>query len=273
MISLRYVAAATAGLAALAGAVTGASAADLNSGYGGSIKDEHMPVLMRAPAGPCYMRADVGYSFSGTPDVKWPVTDGFGNFLGDKVSKIAIQDTWVAEGGFGCGSGGWRGELVLGYRGERKIDGEPLIWAPPNANVDDPLHTKLSSYTLMVNAYRDLVTFGAFTPYVGVGIGMAYHRVPDVYFTENPFLLNRIEGNNDLSFAWQVMAGLGYRLSDRATLDVGYRYVDLGKATSGRADTAGFVNPRVVIDDITAHELKVGIRFQLGEAGGHMALK
>ena len=38
--------------------------------YRGSIKDA--PV---ASAGPCYFRADVGYSWSRNPDVKWTVTD------------------------------------------------------------------------------------------------------------------------------------------------------------------------------------------------------
>ncbi len=273
MQTVRKLAAAAAFITGFVGAIGSVDAADLYDGRGGSIKDDTMPVLMRAPGGPCYVRADVGYSFSSTPDVTWPVTDAGGNFLGDKVSKVKTGDTWLAEGGIGCGSaspghGGWRGEVVFGYRGQHKIDGEPLLWAPPNVNFVDPLHTKLTSYTMMLNAYRDLMTFGNFTPYVGVGVGMAYHTVESVSFTENPFLTNEIEGNSDLAFAWQVMAGVGYRLNERATLDVGYRYADLGKATSGRIDTAGFANPRVVIDDITAHELKVGLRYQLGGDGG-----
>jgi opacity protein-like surface antigen len=277
MIKLRMLVSAVTLAAAGVVSVGEVSAADLYGGRGGSIKDDHMPVLMRAPGGPCYMRTDVGYSFSGTPDVSWPVTDAFGNHMGDKVAKVVTGDTWFVEGGFGCGTAqggnGWRGELIFGYRGERKIDGEPLLWAPPNANVVDPLHTKLTTYTMMMNAYRDLGNFGNFMPYVGAGMGLAYHKMDNVWFTENPFLVNQIEGNSDLAFAWQLMAGVGYRMSDRAVLDVGYRYVDLGKATSGRADTAGFVNPRVVVDDITAHELKIGLRYSLGGDGGHGPLK
>jgi opacity protein-like surface antigen len=60
------------------------------------------------------------------------------------------------------------------------------------------------------------------------------------------------------------MAGVGYQLSDRAVLDFGYRYIDLGKATSERSDTAFFVNPRVVIRDMDAHEFKVGLRYHFG---------
>ena len=38
----------------------------------------------------------------------------------------------------------------------------------------------------------------------------------------------------------------------------------MGKAESGTIDTAGFTNPRVRIDDLAAHEFKVGIRFAFG---------
>ena len=165
-------------------------------------------------------------------------------------------------------------EAVLGFRGNRKIDGEPNpftvtdehpIDPPVNTPiVGDPLHTDLSTYTMMINVYGDLGKWGSFVPYVGAGAGVAYHRMNEVYFTENQFLTNRIEGNNDVSFAWSLMAGFGYQLTDRAILDVGYRYIDMGKIKSGRADNAGFVNPAVVVDDLTAHEIKVGLRYHFG---------
>lgn len=296
---------ATAALTIAAGFALPATAADLG-GYGrGSVKDGYvapMPEVHRGAAGPCYFRADVGYSLSGDPDAKWPVNnrvftgdtgdgaggppDGIINAdeitttpLGDTVTNASIENTWLAEAGVGCGSGsrGFRAEAVLGYRGDRKFDGEPLFYDPgptPGTPVpgyvpeiyDDPMHTSLRTYTMMLNVYKDLGSFGPLTPYVGAGIGAAYHMMSEVYFTDNPALTNRIEGKNDLSFAWALMAGVGYQISDRAILDLGYRYIDLGKATSGRVDNAGFVNPRVNIDDITAHEFKVGLRYHFGQS-------
>ncbi len=273
MLKFSKIIGAIAAVATLAGGAGAAHAADLYGGRG-SIKDDNLPILMRAPAGPCYMRADVGYSLSGTPDVRWPVTDpGTGAYLGSRVSQVDIADTWLLEGGVGCSGSGWRGEFVLGYRGNRKIDGEPILWNPPMLPIDDPLHTSITTYTAMLNAYRNLGSWGNFTPYVGAGMGIAYHMVGDTTFTENPSLIHTIEGNRDISFAWQVMAGVGYQLTDRAVPDLGYRYIDMGKATSGRADTAGFVNPRVVVDDITAHELKIGIRYHFGADNGRVSMK
>jgi opacity protein-like surface antigen len=282
-----------AALVAAGLATVPAAAADLH----GSVKDGYAAPMppVRGPAGPCYFRADTGYSFSSEPDARWPVNnrefggdtdrDGFVDedeiittYLGDRVSGTSMEGSWLAEGGFGCGTGGprgFRGELVFGYRGSRDIDGEPLIYnpgptpgdpvGPPPDDYDDPMHTALKTYTLMFNVYKDLGSWGGFTPYVGAGIGVAYNVVDEVYFTGNPNLIHRIEGDEELSFAWSLMAGVGYQLSDRAVLDVGYRYIDFGKANSGRIDSAGYVNPAVVLDDLTAHELKVGLRFQLGQ--------
>ena len=170
---------------------------------------------------------------------------------------------------------------MFGFRGDRKVNGEPATYdiiykdvtpvpvAPPPVNVpvvDDPLHTSIKSYTMMVNAYKDLGTYGNITPYLGAGVGAAYHQVKETYFTGNYNLVNKIEGHNDLSFAWSLMAGVGYQISDRAVLDIGYRYIDLGDASSGRVDSAGFVNPRVDFDDLTAHEIKVGLRYSFGQS-------
>ena len=61
------------------------------------------------------------------------------------------------------------------------------------------------------------------------------------------------------------MAGAGFQISKRVVLDLGYRFIDLGKAESGRGDTSGFANnPPLQINDLTAHEFKVGLRFHFG---------
>jgi opacity protein-like surface antigen len=205
-------------------------------------------------------------------------------FVTDAVTNVSLENTWLAEGGMGCGSGsrGFRGELMFGYRGDRDLEGQPGIYDPgpvvggpvpvgPGTPIDDPLHTSIQTYTLMLNAFYDFGNFNRFVPYVGAGIGLAVHDVDEVYFTGNPALTNRIEGDRDVAFAWSVMAGVGYQISDRAVLDVGYRYIDMGKAQSGRVDSAGFVNPAVKIDDIAAHEVKLGLRYHFGESGGGYA--
>lgn len=296
--------AALTGAVAMAGTATAADLGMPRGGSmkdGGYVAP--MPVVSRGPAGNCYVRGDIGYAASGDPTGLWSVTegvfngdtgdgnggppDGFVNadeksfnYLGNALSNETLENTWFGAIGLGCGWGGSRGvrvEGMLGYHGARKFDGEPIffnpglpvgspITDPTPPDQEDPLHTDLTSYSFLVNAYKDLGTYGGFTPYLGAGIGAAYNVMDDVYFTGNPALVNQIKGGEDLSFAWALMAGVGYQISDRAILDVGYRYLNLGEVESGNVDSAGFFNPTVSIDDIDSHEIKVGLRYHFGQS-------
>ncbi len=221
-------------------------------------------------------------NYTGTGDVNGnPIagdvlTSSTSTYVGDAVTNTSLENAWMGGVGIGCGMGsmGIRGEIILGYTGNRKLEGEPNlytitnVYTVPNPYVptptDDPLHSTIKSHTLMFNAYKDLGNYRGIVPYVGAGVGMAYNKMGEVYFTGNPALTNRIEGESKLSLAWGLMAGIGWQVSDRAILDLGYRYMDYGKAQSGRVDSAGFVNPRVFVDDIRAHEFKVGLRYHFG---------
>lgn len=275
LVSLAGVAAAALALSVIA--PFNANAADLG-GMRGSIKDGPVPVVYQSTH-PCYFRADIGYSWSNTPDIKWAVNNDAYNLAngtsypnGDTVSNASMDGGVFGEVGGGCGWGGPRGfrlEAMLGFRGDRDLYGEPVFYAgppsmPPPPNTWDPLHASLRTTTLMINGYKDLGNWGGFVPYVGGGIGAAYHQLSDVYFTGNPNLTNKIHGDRDLSFAWSLMAGVGYQISDRAVIDVGYRYIDMGSISSQRSDTGGYVNPPVKFDDLTAHEIKVGLRYSFG---------
>ena len=244
------------------------------------------PPVMRGAAGPCYFRGDVGYSWSRSPDASWAVTNKTVDYTvpatpvttysyaGDTVTDTKLDNTAFGGVGLGCGSGsrGMRGEVMLSQTGNRGFEGTPLNYTVTNINggpaspapIVDPMHTSIKSTTLMVNVYKDLGSFGPVTPYLGAGVGVAYNKMGDVYFTDNPNLTNSIHGDSRLSLAWSLMAGIGYQLNERAILDVGYRYMDYGKAQSGQIDSAGFVNPIVHINDIAAHEFKVGLRYHFG---------
>ena len=64
-------------------------------------------------------------------------------------------------------------------------------------------------------------------PYVGAGIGFAHH-MGDVRA-----MSTHAAGGDNRLFAWALMAGFGYQLTERAILDIGYRYIDLGSVRSG----------------------------------------
>ena len=60
------------------------------------------------------------------------------------------------------------------------------------------------------------------------------------------------------------MAGVAYQLSERAILDIGYRYIDLGSVRSG----SDAVLARLEVDDMRAHEIKIGLRYHFGSSTG-----
>jgi opacity protein-like surface antigen len=295
-------------VAAVVGFVAAAASPALAADLGGSMKDGNYrgqsqsyeaPSAGYASPSKCYLRADVGYSWSKNPSIQSPfgtqtnyfVDDGTGNGTyvpdttrggyvqnGTGVSDTSMANSWLGEAGFGCGTGGprgIRGEMMFGYRGDRKIQGTPGDFKTvnvydnvPNAPIvaeDDPLHATIKTYTMMFNAYKDLGQFGNITPYVGAGVGLAYNRMSDVVFTDaSGAKIDFRQGHDDLALAWSLMAGLGIQVSDRAVVDVGYRYMNTGKSMSGDVNEYRANAPRVRIDDLAAHELKVGLRYSFG---------
>ena len=248
------------GLAVLAVAVftltapAPASAADLPA-WNGSLKD----APMMAPAPGCYLRGNIGYSWSDEPNSRY-----VGNFDNNgnshpEFDSVSYDDTWLFEGGAGCESTiGIRTEVMFGIRDNQHFEGH----IPINTNPDDPILTDITSYTAMLNFYYDLGNWSGITPYVGAGIGFAYHDMGKVVATD-PSSPNPQYGDEDLNFAWALMVGFAAQMTQNAVLDVGYRYIDMGGVDSLHADVAGFWNPRLDLDDLTAHEITVGVRYAI----------
>ena len=249
-----------------------ASAADLGGWGRGSIKDDYA-VPARSATSPCYFRADTGYSWSNAPTLRWAAWNPPAGY-NERVAKSNMDDTWTGGVGMGCGSGsrGFRYEAMLGYHGQRGIGGQT---APYQYSGSDPYSSKITSavtsYTGMVNGYFDLGNFRGVVPYIGAGVGLAYHQMDDytIFHPSAPANVPYMTGgDNDLTLAWSLMTGFAYQVSDRAILDFGYRYIDLGRAATARHDVfAQGSHSRLAADDMTAHEIKIGLRYHLGGDG------
>jgi opacity protein-like surface antigen len=252
------------GLAAVAlvALATSANAADL----GGSMKDGgYAPApVYAAPAqvggASCYFRSSIGYSWSRDTSVQW---------TGTTFANEEMGNSWVGAGALGCGSAGdrgLRGELELASRGKKSFKADitsvPVDPLAPPFYDGDPAHTSVKNYTGMVNVYYDMGNHGGFVPYVGAGVGASYNKMSNVYFTGPTIFYNEVIGANQLSLAWALMAGVEYKFSQRASLDIGYRYIDMGSVHSDHGDTGNNWNPRFKLDDLAAHELMVGVRYK-----------
>ncbi|WP_370547030.1 outer membrane beta-barrel protein [Edwardsiella tarda] len=104
--------------------------------------------------------------------------------------------------------------------------------------------SRLGLQTLMVNGYYDIKTGTDFTPYIGAGIGYA-----------NVSLKNDLEDSdsvqsNSNNFAWSVGTGVIYNVNPRLDLDLGYKYLDAGKATAGNSQAK-----------VATHDFTLGVNY------------
>ncbi|RIJ14593.1 porin family protein, partial [Henriciella mobilis] len=199
-----------------------------------------------------YGRADLGYSFDGTLDHD-PEPDSLYSLGGD-----SSLDGGLAGAQLGLGYGfdnGFRLESTIGYRGG-SLDPDGVINGGPP--VDSAIYRydagsdgKIGIWDLMFNGLYDFNPEGQVQPYLGAGIGLAQvdakafslsALLPD----DTPVTVNGFS-DSDTSIAYQLLAGVGYDVTDQITLDLGYKYFvaeDLDFAGRGPG-TAG--NPRIPV--------------------------
>lgn len=231
----------------------------------------------------CYLRADTGYGWSEDSDADATITD-FATIVSGSVSDSDLSDGWFGEVGIGCAlfrseaadasikdaplamspDRGFRADVTIGYREELDFDG--LATVPP-ATPPMTVSADIQTWTAMFNVYYDFGKFGGFTPYIGAGVGAAFHDI-DVKFT-NGTTVNISDDQTE--FAWALMAGVSKELCHGLLLDVGYRFIDLGdveasKTTGGGCGGGGCCGcpEEFGLDlDEQAHELRVGLRMPL----------
>jgi opacity protein-like surface antigen len=125
----------------------------------------------------------------------------------------------------------------------------------------------IESWLGLANAYIDLGTWYCITPYVGGGVGFASISVlglKDVNVPNNGIAF--ASDNTETNFAWALYAGLAYKVTPSLTLDLAYRYTDIGDAKSGNRlayDNSGVFGP-VEIEDITSNDVMLSVRWALG---------
>ena len=94
--------------------------------------------------------------------------------------------------------------------------------------------TAKNGWSTMVNLWRDYELTDRWTMYVGGGIGAGGYRFS--YQKFNPADNYQIETSPHVSaFAWQAGGGTAYAITERITLDIGYRFFQIANGTSTAA--------------------------------------
>jgi outer membrane protein OmpA-like peptidoglycan-associated protein len=205
-----------------------------------------------------YARADATFGFDGKLDHDPAEQD----VIGTMGSESDPDDMIGFDLGLGYGfDNGFRIEGVGAY-GDAELsvpaasyNGAP-IGAVPGASGN------LQTMELMFNGIYDFNRDGAVQPYVGLGVGVlrANAKANNLVYT-NGTDISAANGfaDSDTGFAYQGLLGLGYKVSEKLTLDLGYRYkvaedLEFGGAHGGTNYDA----------DYTAHLATVGMRFNFG---------
>lgn len=146
-----------------------------------------------------------GSELTSSPEVSWD--GGFGLLLAY---------------GFGT-EDGLRGEVEVGYR---KADVDEISFENSEFGVDGDMTT----LSLMGNGFLTFGT-GQLRPYVGAGLGLARHDGTLREITDDgvDVLDGEISGD-DVVFAYQLMGGVGYEMSETTEVRLGYRYFATGDA-------------------------------------------
>ncbi|MCJ2047481.1 outer membrane beta-barrel protein [Methylobacterium sp. J-078] len=236
-----------------------------------------------------YLRGDVGVGATSIDKISTVVPHGY---LPDgyRYDQKSVSDSFFAGGGVGYQFGSYfHGDVTAEYRGGTKLKFQDSF----NSTCFSKTHNEegqhdaydckgvnaygasLSSIVVMANGYFDLGTWYGVTPFIGGGVGTAFHRLSG--FSDSGYGAatggyGYAKDKNTNTFAWAAMAGLGYSVTPNLKLEVGYRYLNLGHVGTNPVtcindpDCGGAVYK---VKDITSHDVRIGMRWLLG--GGVIA--
>ncbi|MFG1378661.1 outer membrane protein [Xanthobacter autotrophicus] len=178
-----------------------------------------------APSG-WYMRADAGYVAS----------------TGARVTTADVP------AGLDLSGSGWSVGGGLGYRFLPFLRGEvSLDYLDLGSARSGGAELSANATVALASLYWDVVTLAGFTPYLSAGAGFSITTLDMAPAAFGPAV-------NDWQFAWSAGAGVSYGLSSDLSLDLSYRYLDLGSPSS-----AGVL----AVSDMVAHQVRFGVRYML----------
>lgn len=208
---------------------------------------------------------DIGSYFSyenGTEKTSYPTIAAAIGFDFSKISKVNA-----------------RAELEYTYRDKINFQSTEynylylspngsLIDQNPNSGYPSILPNEIQIQSLMLNSFYDFKNSSKFTPYVGVGVGVSHIKNKQYPNTERSFgFLDNIQIEDTTNnFMWSASLGVAYNVTDNVALDLGYRYIDAGKAKfTNSFDNIYYGTPEVIDTKtevkIVSQDYTLGIRY------------
>lgn len=225
-----------------------------------------------------YLRGDIGFSNQKVQHLSNALEAGL-------ISQSQKAD-FNSAGIFGLGAGyrfnNWfRADVTGEYRASSTLNGYEVNTFNGNGALQNGFNKytgNKSEWLIMANAYADLGTWWCITPFIGAGVGAA--RVTMANYTD----VGQTTSNGGFAggpssayaadaskwnFAWAVHAGLAYKINPSLTLELAYRYLDMGDGITGDViayDGTNNINNPTTFKHLTSHDLKLGVRWAIDPA-------
>ena len=217
-----------------------------------------------------YLRGDIGMSnqrFSGLSHPDFATAPNFAF-----IDNGAFDSGVIYGLGIGYAWNGWlRFDLRGEYRGGVGFHALDQFFNPGTVsyNSNDYTATK-TEWLVLANAYIDLGTWWSITPFVGAGVGAADISIS--HFRDNNVIAGGggwAPSGSQTNFAWALYAGAAYRVTPGFTVEVAYRYLNMGDAKTG---TLANLDPTFIsgnpvapmtFNNITSNDIMLGMRWML----------
>lgn len=225
---------------------------------------ESTPASSGPAPGP-YVRVEIAHSKSRSADFRDDkavspdcfIAVNYPGVCGASLDRMGSGQALSVGVGYRFGNG-FRADVTYGRRKGYELRG----YDPEGTYFDPPI----TSDSLLAGLYYDFpVMLGIVRPFVGGGVGKSRNEMDPILWYDTTSS-GKLPGGKKNSFAWQFSAGANVLLSEGLVLEVGYRYMDMGKfKKSAGPDLVGNFNaPGVGTGGATGHlradEIYLGIR-------------
>jgi opacity protein-like surface antigen len=150
------------------------------------------------------------------------------------------------------------------YRGKTALRGLDRFSNGGTPNTNNYTGNK-SEWLFLANVYADLGTWWCITPFIGAGVGVANVTISG--FRDDNIIAGGggyADAASKTNFAWALHAGVGYQVTPNFTVELAYRYVNLGDGVTGDVinyDGTNTINNPWTFKNITSHDVKLGLRW------------
>ncbi|MFI0478932.1 MAG: outer membrane protein [Candidatus Rhabdochlamydia sp.] len=163
---------------------------------------------------------------------------GGGSFLSDNIDKESFSKKHDASTLFGAG---------IGYKFNKDFSLDLTLTNRPNYQYSVPNADLLpgvpgnatqafSSTALMLEGYYTPFEWRMFSPYIVAGAGVSYNVMGDYDYkvdgVSGEIIDFTIIGKGTADFSWSIGIGTKAKVNDYFSIDIGYRYTSLGKAST-----------------------------------------